>query len=152
VKLLLDVHVAKAAIGALRHAAPTLQVEHISQWRSGALRQAEDDEILAACHKEKRVWLACDMATIPDLLRRWMAEDQPHSGVIFADEKTIKPNVPADVASAVAALAEGVGESDTPNLVWHLRPFHLLKSPRRKRRSGLRRRRRFHRDPAKRIH
>lgn len=51
-----------------------------------------------------------------------MAEDRPHSGVVFADENTIKPNVPADVASAVAALAEENGKADTINLVRHLRP------------------------------
>lgn len=109
-------------MGALCNEVPRLQVEHIAQWRGGALREANDDEILAACHEEKRVWLTYDMATIPDLLRRWMREDRPHSGVIFADENTVRPNVPADLASAVAALAEEIGDADTTNLVRYLRP------------------------------
>ena len=120
-KLLLDVHVAKATIGALRKVSPQIQAEHIAQWRGGALLQANDDEILSACHKESRVFLTYDMATILDLLRQYMAHERPHSGVVFADENTVKPNSPAEVASAVAALAKEIGIADTTNLVPYLR-------------------------------
>jgi predicted nuclease of predicted toxin-antitoxin system len=122
VKLLLDVHIAKAALGALQKAAPQVHAEHISQWRGGAFLRTEDAEILAACHAEKRVLVTYDLATIPDLLRRWMAEDRPHSGVVFADENTVKPNAPGEVASAIASLAKDIGNADTTNLVRHLRP------------------------------
>lgn len=121
-KVLLDVHVAKAAIGALRKAAPGIDAEHISQWRGGAFLRADDEEILAACHTENRVLVTYDMATIPDLLRCWMAEGRPHSGVVFADENTVRPNVPGEVARAVASLAKQHGNADTTNLVRHLRP------------------------------
>jgi hypothetical protein len=122
VKLLLDVHVAKAAIGGLRKAAPHVQAEHISQWRGGAFLRADDAEILAACHAEKRVFITYDLATIPDLLRCWMAEDRPHSGVVFGDENTVRPNAPAEAASAIASLAKEMGNADTTNLVRFLRP------------------------------
>jgi hypothetical protein len=122
VKLLLDVHIAKAVIGALRKAAPHVHAEHISQWRGGAFLRADDAEILAACHAEKRVFITYDMATIPDLLRRWMAEDRPHAGVVFADENTVRPNAPGEVASAIASFARDIGNADTTNLIRHLRP------------------------------
>lgn len=122
-KVLLDVHIAKATIGALRKAAPQVHAGHISQWRGGAFLRAEDAEILAACHAEKRVLIAYDMATIPDLLRRWMVEDRPHSGVVFADPNTIKPNTPGELASAIASLAKEIGDADTTNLVRYLRPI-----------------------------
>jgi predicted nuclease of predicted toxin-antitoxin system len=122
VKLLFDCHVAKATVGALRKVAPGIQAEHLAQWRGGAFLRAGDDEILAACHQERRVFLTYDQATVADLLRLWAAEERPHSGVVFADENTVKPNVPADVASAVAALAKEIGNADTVNLVRHLRP------------------------------
>jgi hypothetical protein len=121
VKILLDVHVAKATIGALYKAAPRVDAAHISLWRGGAFLRADDAEILAACHTEKRVFVTYDMATIPDLLRRWMAEDRPHSGVIFGDENTVRPNAPAEVARAIASLAKDLGEADTTNLVRYLR-------------------------------
>ena len=47
-KLLLDVHIARATLGALAKAAPKLSVEHIAQWRGGSLRGGSDAEILAA--------------------------------------------------------------------------------------------------------
>ena len=122
--LLLDVHIAKATAGALHKIAPHIHVEHISHWRGGAYLRSEDDEILAACHEEKRLFLTYDMATIPDLLRRWMTEDRPHSGVIFADENTVRPNAPREVASAVVLLAAEIGSADTTNRVWFLRPVY----------------------------
>ncbi len=121
-KLLTDVHVARATLGALRKLAPGIETEHIAGWRSGALLHATDDEILLACGTEKRVFLTYDLATIPDLLRRWIAEERSHSGVIFADENTVRPNSPAEVAAAVAALAEEIGGADTTNLVRFLLP------------------------------
>jgi predicted nuclease of predicted toxin-antitoxin system len=121
-KVLLDVHVAKAVLGALRKTAPSVQAEHISQWRHGALLTADDEEILAACHTEERMLLTYDLATIPDLLRRWMAEGRSHSGVIFADENTVKPNAPTEVATAIAGLAREIGNADTTNLIRFLRP------------------------------
>jgi len=122
VKLLFDVHVAKATVGALRKIAPQVQAEHIAHWRSGALLHADDDEILSACRDEKRVFVTYDMATIPDLLRRRSSEERPHSGVIFADENTVRPNSPGEVASAVSALAKEIGNADTTNLIRFLRP------------------------------
>jgi hypothetical protein len=122
VKLLFDCHVTKATVGALRKLAPGIQAEHLAQWRGGAFLRAGDDEILAACHEEKRVFLTYDQATIADLLRQWAAEERTHSGVVFADENTVKPNIPADVAGAVAELAGEIGSSDTKNLVRYLRP------------------------------
>lgn len=121
-KLLFDCHVAKATLGALRKAAPGLYAEHLAHWRGGAFLRAGDEEILAACHEERRVLLTYDQATITDVLRLWAANERPHSGVVFADENTVKPNVPAEVASAVAVLAREIGNVDTTNLVRYLRP------------------------------
>jgi hypothetical protein len=122
VKLLFDVHIAKATVAALRKIAPQIQAEHIADWHGGMLLQADDDEILSKCHTESRVFITYDMATIPDLLRRWIAKERSHSGLFFADENTIKPNHPAELASAVAALVEEIGKTDTTNLIRFLRP------------------------------
>lgn len=128
-KLLLDVHIAKASVSALKKMAPHLQAEHISLWRGGSLLQAEDAEILAACHTEKRVLVTYDLATIPDLLRRWMQEDRPHSGLLFADKNTVRPDAPGEVAAAITLLAVEIGPADTTNLVRFLRPASPAKAP-----------------------
>ncbi len=121
-KLLFDCHIVKAALAALRKVSPALQAEHLADWRGGAFLRADDAAILAACHAERRVFLTYDQATIPDLLRHWAAEETDHSGVVFADENTVEPDVPADVAAAVAALVEEIGDGDTRNMVRFLRP------------------------------
>lgn len=120
-KLLFDVHVTRAAVGALRKIAPQIQAEHIAHWRDGAFLRAEDDEVLAACRDENRVFVTYDLATVPDLLRRWSSEERPHSGVFFGDENTVRPNRPGEVAAAVAALAKENGNADMTNLVRFLR-------------------------------
>lgn len=120
-RLLLDCHISKATLGALRKRKPSLQTEHLANWRGGAFLRADDADILAACQQEGRVLVTFDQRTIPDLLRQWAAEDRSHAGVIFGDEHTVKPNSPASVALALAALADDIGEADTTNLVRFLR-------------------------------
>ena len=120
-KVLFDCHVAKAAVEALKNRVPGLSPEHLARWREGAFLRATDAEILAICYEERRVFVTFDQKTIPDLLRLWAAEERPHSGVIFADENTIKPSNPSAVAAAVAALAEDIGTVDTENMVRFLR-------------------------------
>ena len=121
-KLLLETHIAKATFGALSKLAPEIQAEALAQWRGGAFRTADDARILAACHAEGRVLVTFDLRTIPGLLRHWAAEGRDHSGVVFGDENTVRPNSPADVAAALAALAEEIGDGDTRNMVRFLRP------------------------------
>lgn len=120
-KLLLDCHIAKATVQALRKNPSTLDAEHLAGWRSGAFLRASDEDILAACHRERRVFVTFDLKTIPDLLRCWEAEQRPHSGVIFGDDNTVKPSHPGAVAAALARLAKEIGGSDTTNLVRFLR-------------------------------
>lgn len=120
--MLFDVHVTRAAVSALRKIAPQIQAEHIARWRDGAFLRAEDDEVLAACRDENRVFVTYDLATVPDLLRRWSSEERPHSGIFFGDENTVTPNRPGEVAAAVAALAKEIGDADTTNLIRFLRP------------------------------
>jgi hypothetical protein len=122
VRLLFDVHVARAAVAALRKIAPQIQAEHIARWQNGKFVAAVDEEILAACHAENRILVTYDLATIPDLLRSWISEDRSHSGVIFCDENTVKPNYPGDAALAIAALTKEIGPADTTNLIRFLRP------------------------------
>ncbi|MGZ8939214.1 MAG: DUF5615 family PIN-like protein [Limisphaerales bacterium] len=118
--LLLDCHIPKATLKALRLKAPFLQVEHLADWRAGAFLRASDEDILTACHEEGRTFVTFDLRTIPDLLREWAAEDRPHSGLIFVDDKTFRPNSPA-FASALAALASEYRSTGMSNVVRFLR-------------------------------
>ncbi len=117
-KLLLDSHVTKAAIAALKRRAPQLDAIHLADWRAGTLLNASDADILAACFTENRVWFTYDTRTVPDLLRQWAAAERPHAGVIFASSKTLPSNNPGALAIALLAVVEQqVGNADTRNLV-----------------------------------
>jgi hypothetical protein len=122
VRLLLDCHIAKGAIAALRQRHPSLQAEHLAGWRGGAFLRASDEDILAACHSEQRVFVTFDQRTIPDLLRIWAAEQRAHSGLIFGDKNTVRPDNPGAVAAAIGRLASELGHADTTNLIRFLRP------------------------------
>jgi hypothetical protein len=121
VRILLDVHIAKRTVEALRRRRPLLEAQHISAWRGGAYLRAGDPEILTACHEDGLVFVTYDQRTIPELLRRWASEERPHSGVIFGDKNTVPPDRPGVVAAAVASLANEIGESTTLNMVRYLR-------------------------------
>lgn len=116
-KLLLDVHISKTTLGALAKIAPFIRAEHIADWRGGSLRAASDADILSACHEERRAFVTFDQRTIPGLLRHWAAEGRDHSGVVFADENTVRPNSPAQMAAALSALADEIGNASMVNMV-----------------------------------
>lgn len=56
-KFLLDSHVKRAVVDALRRCAPHLDAIDLADWRHGSLLHADDADILAACHEEGRIWL-----------------------------------------------------------------------------------------------
>ncbi len=114
--LLLDCHIPKATLKALRSKAAFLQVENLAAWRAGAFLRASDEDILSACYEEQRTFITFDLRTIPDLLRQWAAEDRPHSGVIFVDDKTFPANSPA-FTSALATLASEYRSTGVLNIV-----------------------------------
>jgi hypothetical protein len=125
VRLLLDGHIKKAAVAALRRCCPRLEAAHIADWRGGRLRTAEDATILTACLEDKRVLVTYDQRTIPGLLRQWAAEDRPHAGVIFCDINSVPPEDPGAVARAVTRVVEEMAGMDLTNLVRYARPAGL---------------------------
>jgi len=121
VKLLLDCHIAKATVGAFRKRTPGLVVAHLADWRGGAFLRANDSDILTACREDRWTFVTYDLRSIPDLLRQWAVEECPHSGVIFGDDKSVRPDDPSAVAAALAALAREIGNADTTNMIRFLR-------------------------------
>jgi hypothetical protein len=121
VKLLLDGHIKKATIPALRSRCPGVDAIHIADWREGIFRTAEDSEILQACLEEARIFVTYDLRTIPNLLRRWAAEDRSHAGVIFGDGHSVPPNDPAAIATALATILKEISTSEMTNVIRYLR-------------------------------
>jgi hypothetical protein len=121
VKLLLDGHIKKAALAALRRRCPGLDIFHIADWRGGTYRSETDADILAACFEENRTLVTYDQRTIPGLLREWASLERPHAGVIFDDRFSVPPNNPGAVAAALSNLAEDLSDEDMTNVIRYLR-------------------------------
>jgi hypothetical protein len=121
VRLLLDAHIKKAAVSALEGRCPGVDAVHIADWHGGVFRTAEDPEILMTCFEEERVLVTYDQRTIPNLLRRWAAEERSHAGVIFGDSGSVPGNDPGAIAEALSALIGEVSGSDMTNVVRYLR-------------------------------
>jgi hypothetical protein len=119
---LLDCHIAKATVEALRKKLSSVRSEHLATWRDGAFLKSTDEEILAACQDEGHIFVTFDQRTIPDVLRRWAAEGRPHSGIVFGDENTVKPGDPGGMASALATLIKEIADIDSTNMIRFLRP------------------------------
>ena len=120
-RLLLDGHIKKAAVQALRRSSPGCEISHIADWHGGALRTAEDADILTACFEDGRVLVTYDQRTIPSLLRRWAAEERSHAGVIFGDNDSVSANDPGAVAEALSAFVREMSGTDMTNIVRYLR-------------------------------
>ncbi|MCW5557546.1 MAG: DUF5615 family PIN-like protein [Verrucomicrobiae bacterium] len=118
--LLLDVHLPRAVVATLQRRLPRLDVQHITEWREGHFRTADDAIILAACHEEGRTWVTLDKASVPPLLLRWAEEGRPHSGVLFATRRRMPPNAPGASAQLLAKLVTEIGDTDVTNLVRYL--------------------------------
>lgn len=118
--LLLDVHVPRAVAEALRRRLPDLDVQHLSDWRGGVFRAADDAQILTACFDEGRTWVTMDKATVPVLLLRWAEEGRPHAGVIIATRRRMPSHAPGAAAQSLARLVSEIGEADATNLIRYL--------------------------------
>jgi hypothetical protein len=120
VRLLLDCHIPKSTLSAVRQISPH-DIEHLAVWREGLFLKASDEEILTACHSERRVFVTFDLGTIPDLLRVWAGEEKPHSGIFFGDTHIVKVSQPGAIARSMVHLAAELGKMDTANLVRFLK-------------------------------
>jgi len=120
-RLLLDGHIPRAVGDALCKRYPGLDAQHLAKWRGGDLLASEDADVLLACAEEDRVWVTYDLATVPDLLRRFAEEERDHAGVFLVDDATIPPENIGALATALASLIEEIGEEGTRNIVRFVR-------------------------------
>ena len=65
---------------------------------------AEDRLILQEASKECLTLVSYDQKTIRPLLKEWVEQDIQHCGVVFVDEKSIRPNDFGGLVKALGAL------------------------------------------------
>jgi hypothetical protein len=116
-RLLLDEHISpKVAAGLLRRR-PRLTVHAFTSWESGAFLGQPDSICLEVALKQGLTLVTYDRRTIPPLLKQWIESGKSHAGVIFVDEKTIRPDDVGSLIRALTSLVESTGTLNWTNRI-----------------------------------
>ena len=89
--LLLDEQISPAGAEQIGVHHPRVPVESIYRWRAGTLAGASDALVLRAAAEVRLTLVTYDLKTIPPLLAEWSAAGVAHGGVVFVDQRTIRP-------------------------------------------------------------
>ena len=118
-RLLLDAPVAAAVAEQLRvHGIDALA---LPEWKEGHYTSADDEELLAAAHADRRVLVTFDCHTIPSLLKDIAETGQHHGGIILVAARTFRANDIGGLLCALLALFEQQGDADWEDTVLFLR-------------------------------
>ena len=80
---------------------PEMGVQGVYRWSGGAFVGQRDALVLRAATEDGLCLVTYDLKTIPSLLAEMAADNEPHAGVLFADDSTIRNN---DFGGQVNAL------------------------------------------------
>lgn len=118
---LTDEHISPTISRELLKRIPGVKITALSQWRGGDLMGADDQRLLQEAEKDGLTLVTYDQRTIRPLLKDWVEQNVSHSGVIFVDEKTIRPNDFGSLVKALGALWKSETRSSWKNRVVFLR-------------------------------
>lgn len=116
-KLLLDEHISPSVATGLRRLFPSIQVHAIREWKSGTLIGEQDSKILRTAVEDRLTLVTFDLRTIPKLLKEWTAGDRDHGGIVFVDDKTIRPGKIGSLIRQLAKLYQESGQDDWTNRI-----------------------------------
>lgn len=108
--LLLDAHIPLAVARALRQ--DGVDAVALRDWKAGSYREAPDEPLLLVALADARTLVTYDRRTIPRLLKEWAETGRHHAGVVFVDERTVRPDAVGVLARALLALAARSGSED----------------------------------------
>jgi hypothetical protein len=121
-RLLLDEHISPAVAAGLRRRLPSLAVYAMRDWEQGAHLGQDDAAMLRDAAAQGLTLVTYDRRTIPPLLKAWAEQGKSHGGVIFVDERTIKPSNVGKQIRGLAAVAR-----ETSIRAWKDRVIFLLR-------------------------
>lgn len=102
--LLLDENLSPVIADIAVKKCPNIKISSLCYWKGVLLRSQSDEVILRTATIEKLTLVTCDIKTIPMLLKQFAESGQPHCGVIFVPEKSIRNNQFAKIAEAICFL------------------------------------------------
>jgi hypothetical protein len=91
-RLLLDEQISRAVAEGLRRRRKEIPVQSLVEWEGGRFLGTADDLILREAASQNLTLVTYDRKTIPPLIKLWIEAGKDHGGVIFVDERTIRPS------------------------------------------------------------
>ena len=120
-KLLLDEHISPDVAKGLRRKDRTISVRTMAEWEGGNFLGQGDANCLKEATAQRLTLVTYDRRTIPPLLKAWAEEGLRHAGVIFVDDKTIRPANIGGLVLALASLVKQARNWDWTDRICYLR-------------------------------
>jgi len=97
-----------------------IPIESVHTWRAGAFRGKRDTDLLRAAREEALTLVTYDQNTIPPLFYEFIQAGENHAGVLFIDDRTIRPDDFGLLVRSLIAFWEVHGATDWTNQVMYL--------------------------------
>ena len=120
-QFLLDEHISYVVADGLAARRPDISIVSVKTWRSGGLDSQADRLVLQAAAEDSLTLVTFDLRTIPSLVIEWGALELVHAGVVFVDERTIRPDDFGGLIRALAWLWDHEQAADWANRIHFLR-------------------------------
>jgi len=119
-RLLLDENISDVVAQQVRLHRGGIHIESVHTWRAGAFRGRRDPDLLRAAREEEWTLVTYDQNTIPPLFSEFIQVGEEHAGVIFIDDRTIRPEEFGLLVRSLIAFWEARGNRDWTNQVMYL--------------------------------
>jgi len=120
-KLLLDEHISPDVAEGLRRHQQNIHVVCLAEWENGRFMGLADELLLQEAIAQKLTLVTYDRRTITPLIKAWAEAGHDHSGIIFVDERTIRPSDFGGLIQALQTLYDEAAKWDWLNRVCFLR-------------------------------
>ncbi|HTW94718.1 MAG TPA: hypothetical protein VMD30_08000 [Tepidisphaeraceae bacterium] len=119
--LLLDEHISPIIALQARRKYPGMRIVALREWRGGQFMGAPDPVFMQQAARERLTLVSYDLRTIAPLLKSWLEQGIDHGGVIFVDQKSIRPQDFGGLVRALGKIWKTARQSEWRNRVVFLR-------------------------------
>jgi hypothetical protein len=120
-RLLLDEHISRDVAEGLRRRRKDIRVLGLAEWENGQFMGVPDDLLLREAAVQKLTLVTYDRRTIPPLVKSWAEAGREHGGIIFVDERTIRPSNFGGLIHALQQVVRDTSKWDWTNRICFLR-------------------------------
>lgn len=103
-RFLLDENLSPVVARELRRHRPGVDIIWVAAWHDGVFLGQPDSVLIRAAHQDQRILITFDVNTIPEVLNELHASGEEHAGIVFIDNRTVKPGDFGGLVSALIGL------------------------------------------------